>query len=124
MHLTEAMDKNLIKVSKSPFGAAFFFVQNKDGSLRLVTNYWALNAKTIKNHYPLPLISELLDQLSGASIFSKIDLTAGYNQARVADNDIPKTAFRTKYGAYKSVVMNFGMTYAPSTFVTLMNLIF
>ena len=79
---------------------------------------------TIKNRYPLPLISELLDQLSGASIFSKIDLTAGYNQVRVANNDIPKTAFRTKYGAYKSVVMNFGMTNAPSTFVTLMNSVF
>ena len=89
------MDKNLIRVSKSPFGAAVFFVQKKDGSLRLVTNYWALNAVTIKNRYPLPLISELLDQLSGASIFSKIDLTAGYNQVRVANNDIPKTAFRT-----------------------------
>ena len=118
------MDKNLIRVSKSPFGAAVFFVQKKDGSLRLVTNYWALNAVTIKNRYPLPLISELLDQLSGASIFSKIDLTAGYNQVRVANNDITKTAFRTKYIAYKSVVMNFGMTNAPSTFVTLMNLVF
>ena len=118
------MDKNLIRVSKSPFGAAVFFVQKKDGSLRLVTDYWALNAVTIKNHYPLPLISELLDQLSGASIFSKIDLTAGYNQVRVADNDIPKTAFRTKYGAYKSVVMNFGMTNTPSTLVALMNSVF
>ena len=78
-HLTEAMDKNLIRVSKSPFGAAVFFVEKKDGSLRLVTNYWALNAVTIKNRYPLPLISELLDQLSGASIFSKIDLAPGYN---------------------------------------------
>ena len=71
-HLTEAMDKNLIRVSKSPFGAAVFFVQKKDGSLRLVTNYWALNVVTIKNHYPLPLISELLDQLCGASTFLKI----------------------------------------------------
>ena len=73
---------------------------------------------------PLPLINVLLDQLSGASIFSKIDLTAGYNQVRVANNDIPKTAFRTKYGAYKSVVIYFGMNNAPSTFVTLMNSVF
>ena len=111
-------------MSKSPYGATVFFVQKKDGSLRLVTNYCALNVLTIKNRYPLPLISKLLDQLSGAKIFSKISLTAGYNQVRVVDKDIPKTAFRTKYGAYKSIVMNFGMTNAPSTFVTLMNAIF
>ena len=111
-------------MSKSPYRAAVFFVQKKDGSLCLVTNYHALNAVTIKNWYPLPLISKLLDQLSGAKIFSKIDLTAGYNQVRVVDKNIPKTAFRTKYGAYKSIVMNFGMTNAPSTFVTLMNAIF
>ena len=70
--------------------------------LRLVTDYCALNAVIIKNWYPLPLISKLLDQLSGARIFSKIDLTAGYNQVRVVDKDIPKTAFRTKSGAYKT----------------------
>ena len=93
------MDKNLIRVSKSPFGAAVFFVQKKDGFLRLVTNFWALNTVTIKNHYPLPLISELLDQLSGASIFLKLDLTASYNQSCVANNGMLKTAFRTKYGA-------------------------
>ena len=118
------MNQNLIQVSKSPYGAAVFFVQKKDGSLRLVTDYCALNVVTVKNQYPLPLISKLLDQLSGARIFSKIDLTAGYNQVRVVDKDIPKTAFRTKYGAYKSIVMNFGMTNAPSTVVTLMNAIF
>ena len=118
------MDKNLIRVFKSPFGAAVFFVQKKDGSLRLVTNYWALNVVTIKNRYPLPLIGELLYQLASANIFSKIDIMAGYNQVHVANNDIPKTAFRTKYGAYKSVVMNLGMTNAPSTFVMLMNPVF
>ena len=78
----------------------------------------------MKNQYPLPLISELLDQLGGSTIFSKIDLTARYNQVWIANKDIPKTAFRTKYGAYKTVVMNFGMTNAPSTFVTLMNNVF
>ena len=79
-HLSKALEKNLIRVSKSPFGAAVFFVHKKDGSLRLVTDYRALNAVTVKNRYPLPLISELLDQLGGSTIFSKIDLTAGYNQ--------------------------------------------
>ena len=92
----------------------------------LTPGYQLLGFKhcNIKNHYPLPLVSELLDQLSGAGTFSKIDLTAGYNQVRVANNDILKTAFRTKYSAYKSVVMNFGMTNTPSTFVTLIISVF
>ena len=77
-----------------------------------------------QNRYPLPLISGLLNQLSGASIFLKIDLTASYNQVQVASNDIPKTVFRIKYGAYKRVVMNFGLTNVPSTFATLMNSVF
>ena len=75
----------------------------------------------MKNYYPLPLISKLLNQLGGCSIFSKIDLNAGYNQVCIVDQDVPKTAFRTKHEAYKSVVMNFGMTNTPSTFVTLIN---
>ena len=75
----------------------------------------------MKNQYPLLLISELLDHLGGSTIFSKINLTNGFNQRQIANKDIPKTTFRTKYGAYKTVVMNFGMTNAPSTFVTLMN---
>ena len=123
-HLSKAFKKNLIRVSKSPFGAAVFFVHKKNGSLRLVTDYQALIAVTVKNQYPLLLISEFLDQLGGSTIFFKIDLTARYNQVQIANKDIPKTAFRTKYGAYKTVVMNFGMTNTPSTFVTLMNNIF
>ena len=101
-----------------------FFVQKKDGSLRLVTDYRSLNAVTAKNRYPLPLIEELLDQVGGARLFSKIDLTAGYNQVRIREEDIPKSTFRTKYGSYESLVMNFGMTNTPSTFVTIMNSIF
>ena len=72
-HLNNALNKTLIQVSKSPYGAAVFFVQKKDGSLRLVTDYCALNAVTIRNQYPLPLISKLLDQLSGTKIFSKMN---------------------------------------------------
>ena len=98
-HLSEAMKKNLIRVSESFFGVAVLFVQKKDGSLHLVIDYCALNAITVKDCYPLPLISELLDQLGGAGIFSKIDLTAGCNQVCLPEKDIPKTALRTKYGA-------------------------
>ena len=78
----------------------------------------------MKTQFPLPLISGLLVLLGGSTIFSKIDLTVRYNQVQIANKDIPKTAFRTKCGAYETVVMNFGMTNAPSTFVTLMNNIF
>ena len=112
-HLGEAMEKNLLRISKSPFGASVFFVHKKDGSLQLVTNYCALNAIMVKINYPIPLISKLLDQLSRTNIFSKINLTFGYNQVCITEKDIPKTAFRTKYGVYKSVVMNFSMTNAP-----------
>ena len=76
-HILDALDKGLIRNSRAPWGAAIFFVQKKDGSLRLVTNYRALNAVTIKNRYPLPLIDKLLNTLGGTAIFSKIDLTAG-----------------------------------------------
>ena len=79
-HLSKALKKNLICVVKSPLGAAVFFVHENNGSLRLVTDYQALNANTMINQHPLPLIIELLDQLGGSTIFSKIDLTAGYNQ--------------------------------------------
>ena len=123
-YLKEALEKGLIRPSQSPFGAAVFFVAKKDGSLRLVTDYRALNEVTIKNRYPLPLIDDLFDALGGAAVFSKIDLTAGYNQIRIKEEDIPKTAFRTKYGSYECVVLNFGMTNAPSTFVTFMNEVF
>ena len=123
-HLLEELEKGLIHGSHSPWGTSVFFVQKKDGSLRLVTDYRSLNTVTAKNRYPLPLIEEFLDQVGGACVFSKINLTAGYNQVRIREEDIPKGTFRTKYGSYESLVMNFGMTNAPSTFVTLMNNIF
>ena len=83
-----------------------------------------MNAVTAKNRYPLPLIEELLDQVGGAQVFSKIDLTTGYNQVWIREEDIKKGTFRTKYSSYDSLVMNFGMTNTPSTFVTMMNDIF
>ncbi|XP_051141302.1 uncharacterized protein LOC127258494 [Andrographis paniculata] len=97
LQLQELLDKGYIRPSTSPWGAPVLFVKKKDGSLRLCIDYRGLNKVTVKNKYPLPRIDDLFDQLRGASVFSKIDLRYGYYQLRVAEHDIPKTAFRTRY---------------------------
>ena len=122
--LEDLMKKEFIRPSISPWGAPVLFVWKKDGTLRLCIDYRELNRITIKNKYPLPRIEDLFDQLSGAMVFSKIDLRSGYHQLKIKREDISKIVFRTRYGHYKFTVMPFGLTNAPAAFMDLMNRVF
>ncbi|GKB85906.1 putative reverse transcriptase domain-containing protein [Tanacetum coccineum] len=119
--LKELQDKGFIRPSSSPWGASVLFVKKKDGSFRMCIDYRELNKLTVKNRYPLPRINDLFDQLQGSQFFSKIDLRYGYHQLRVHEDDILKTAFRTRYGHFEFTVMPFSLTNAPAVFMDLMN---
>src|SRR5580765_5440115 len=122
--LDNLTSKGFIRPSVSPWGAPVLLVKKKDGKSRLCVDFRQLNKVTIKNRYPLPRIDDLMDQLRGAVVFSKIDLKSGYHQIRVKDADIQKTAFRTRYGHYEYLVMPFGVTNAPAVFMDYMNRVF
>ena len=122
--LEENLRTGRIRPSKSPMASPVFFIKKKDGSLRLVQDYRALNDITIKNRYPLPLISELVNQLRGAKYFTKLDVRWGYNNVRIKEGDEWKAAFRTNRGLFEPLVMFFGLTNSPATFQTMMNDIF
>jgi hypothetical protein len=124
VQLNELMDMGFIRLSFSPWGCPALFVKKKDQSLRLCVDYRPLNAVTIKNKYPLPYIDILFDQLAGAKIFSMVDLCSGYHQIKIRLEDVPKTAFSTRYKLYEYLVMSFGLTNAPTHFMYRMNSVF
>ncbi|GKD48424.1 putative reverse transcriptase domain-containing protein, partial [Tanacetum coccineum] len=112
--LQELSNKGFIRSSSSPWGALVLFVKKKDGSFRMCIDFRELIKLTVKNRYLIPRIDDLFDQLQGSSVYSKIDLRSGYHQLRVQEEDIPKIAFRTRYGHYEFQVMPFGLTNASA----------
>uniref|UniRef100_A0A8C5QSG8 Gypsy retrotransposon integrase-like protein 1 n=1 Tax=Leptobrachium leishanense TaxID=445787 RepID=A0A8C5QSG8_9ANUR len=123
-YIDDNLEKGFIRPSTSPAGAPIFFVGKKDGGLRPCVDYRAMNAITIKNKYPLPLISELMDRLRSANIFTKLDLRGAYNLIRVKSGDEWKTAFRSRYGHYEYMGMPYGLCNAPATFQRFLNDVF
>jgi hypothetical protein len=121
--LRDLFEKGIIRPSSSPWGCPAIFVK-KDQTLRMCMDYRPLNEVTIKNKYPLPRIDILFDHLTGARVFSKINLRSGYHQIRIRPEDIPKTAFTTRYGLFEYLVMSFGLTNALAHFTYLMNSVF
>ena len=119
-YIREGLANGTIRVSKSPYGAMAIVVRKNDKT-RVVVDYRALNELTIKNKYPLPLMDELFDRVHGSKWFSKLDLRSGFHQIRMAEEDIEKTAFRTRYGSYEYLVLPMGLCNAPGTFMQLMN---
>ena len=122
--LTEQLEKGYIRPSKSQYASPFFFIDKKDGKLRPVWDYHHINDYTIRYQYPLPLITDLITDLQGAHIYTKLDIRWGYNNVRIKEEDEHKAAFKTHYGLYEPTVMFFNLTNSPATFQTMMNHIF
>ncbi|UPX20316.1 uncharacterized protein EKO05_0010552 [Ascochyta rabiei] len=115
-YLEAAQEKGWIRPSKSPAGAPILFVPKPDGTMRLCVDYWGLNKITIKNRYPIPLVSEMMDRLSKAKVFTKLDLRDAYHRLQIKEGDEWKTAFKTRYGHFEYLVMPFGLANALATF--------
>ena len=120
-YLEEKLKNGSIRLSTSPFGSLVLFVKKPDGSLRLCADYRALNRMTVKNRYPLPLISEIMDRIKGTKHFTRLDVRDAFNRIRVAEGEEWKTAFRTRYGHFEYLVMPFGLCNALATFQSYIN---
>jgi hypothetical protein len=124
MQLKELLDLGLMRPSVSPWGAPVIFIRKKDGLWRICIDYHQLNKATIKNQYSLSSIDALFDQMKGKKVFSKINLGLGYHQLQIKEDDVPKTAFKMRFGHYEFTVLLFGLTNTLGVFMSLMNEVF
>ena len=122
--IDEELEKGFIRPSKSPYPSPTFLIKKKNTDYRVVQDYRTLNKNTVPDKHPLPLIANLIDQLSGKNLFTKFDIRMGYNNIRIKEGDQEKAAFTTPLGQYEPMVMNFGLRNAPATFVHAMTKIF